>query len=250
MYLYIFICLNICICIYIYIYTYAYVYIYIYIHIYIYIYVYVYIYIHMGVYIYIYRQPFVYSLSLFLSFSLSLFLSFFLSLSLSTHIYTVWTGYRSIPNTCILDVWQCMSHVYIRVNAQSYTYEWAMSLIRMRHVTVWMNHGTRMNESCDIYEWATWHIWMSRATESCESSDNGCRHTHESHIWVSRLTHMNKSRETYERVVGHIRMWHPPKNGEIILWPSTNGSTPDILAWEGSESTITDITMCTFISLQ
>jgi len=42
---------------------------------------------------------------------------------------------------------------------------------------------------------------------------------------------------------------HPPKNGEIALWPSTNELIPYILVLAGSESSFTEITENNFISL-
>ena len=42
---------------------------------------------------------------------------------------------------------------------------------------------------------------------------------------------------------------HPPKNGEIAFWPSTNELIPYILVLAGSESSFTEITENNFISL-
>ena len=46
---------------------------------------------------------------------------------------------------------------------------------------------------------------------------------------------------------GHI--WNPPKDGEIALWPSTNGVIPYFLVLPGSELSITEITEHTYFSL-
>ena len=42
---------------------------------------------------------------------------------------------------------------------------------------------------------------------------------------------------------------HPPKNGEIALWPSTNESIPYIVVLAGSASSFTEITEYNLISL-
>jgi len=43
-------------------------------------------------------------------------------------------------------------------------------------------------------------------------------------------------------VVYISRMEPPPKNGEIALWPSTDGAIPYFLVLRGSELSITEIT--------
>jgi len=40
----------------------------------------------------------------------------------------------------------------------------------------------------------------------------------------------------------------PPKNGEIALWPSTNGSIPYFVVLPGSEFAITEITEYKYFS--
>ena len=87
------------------------------------------------------------------------------------HINTSW-------HTCV------MSHVWMspvtHMNESCQSYEWAVSRIRMSHVTqsprkeprwrlpalyTWKGHVTRMDESCYTYEWVTSHKWMSYVSQ-------------------------------------------------------------------------------------
>ena len=111
------------------------------------------------------------------------------------------------------------------LNESRPSYQWVMShmdtasCIRMSHVTYWMNHFTRINESRRIWilrvayervtshiEWVTLHISMSHVAYECsESHTNGSRH-----IWMSHVTHINRScrkrilRVAYEWVTSHM----------------------------------------------
>ena len=68
-------------------------------------------------------------------------------------------------------------------------------VLQLRVASTWMRHVTRMNESCQTYEWVMSHVWMSHVTRMNESC-----HTYE---WV--ITRMNESCQTYARVMSHVK---------------------------------------------
>jgi len=95
--------------------------------------------------------------------------------------------------------------------------------------------------SDDVSLMNVWHIheWV---THSCRSwmSDTFMNvwHIHEcvTHSWMSDTfmsdTHIHESDTTHVDIILHltwqIQKWHiPPNEGEIALWPSTNGLIPD-----------------------
>jgi len=91
---------------------------------------------------------------------------------------------------------ECMNESTLTNNESTLTNnEWVMPHIQMSHITQWMCHVTRMNESTLTNKWVT-SLWMSYAT-----------HKHEScytfqwvmpHIQVSHVTHTNESHLTYK----------------------------------------------------
>jgi len=71
------------------------------------------------------------------------------------------------------------------------------------------------------------------------------------YIYIHTHTHTYMYTHTYiyMYICVYIYINIKPKNGEIALWPSTNGLIPDIIVLTGSESIFTEITKYTFISL-
>ena len=60
---------------------------------------------------------------------------------------------------------------------------------------MWMSHVTHVNESCHTCEWVMSHLWMSHVTHVNESW-----HMFE----MCHVTHVNESLHVYRRVVAHI----------------------------------------------
>ena len=89
---------------------------------------------------------------------------------------------------------------------------WIMSLI-------WMSRVTHMNEPCHRYEWVMSHIWMRHVTlhsiryRCWIPQVNKSSRTYEwvmSHIWMRHVAHMNESCRTYEWVMSPMWLcaWH------------------------------------------
>jgi len=98
---------------------------------------------------------------------------------------------------CVSNEWLIHTHVTWLKDTWVRVFQWVMSHMRcvsMSHVT--NEWGTsRMNKSCDTYEWVMAHIWMRHVTHM----DEAC-HTYEwvmSHVWMSHVTRMNESCHTY-----------------------------------------------------
>jgi len=76
----------------------------------------------------------------------------------------------------------------------------------MSHVTLWISHVTRMNESCHTCERVTSHVRMRHVTHMKKSCRTNKRV--KSHIWLSHITNVNESRHKHEWVTSHTWMSH------------------------------------------
>ena len=120
-----------------------------------------------------------------------------ISMCVMTHFYVCHDKFVCVPwliSMC------AMTHFYV-CHDSSVCVPWLICMCAMTHLYMWhdhpngdpprskhpvqSSHGTRMNESCLIFEWVMSHIWMSHGT-----------HTNLSHIWMSHVTRKNALMDT------------------------------------------------------
>jgi len=122
-----------------------------------------------------------------------------------TYMFYKWWGHVTHINWVMSHISWVMSRVWrsdvLHMNSSRHTYDCGILTGSMdNQVTshIWMNHVTRINESCHTDGWVMSHIWMSHVTQMDESC-----HTCEwvmSHRWLSHVTQMNESCHTHEWV--------------------------------------------------
>jgi len=113
-------------------------------------------------------------------------------------------------SSCVTQVWQdkilasqttCSLWVYhgTRVNESCRSYTWVVSHTRLSHLTMCslrMSHGTQTNESWHRYQWVMSHAQMSHVP-----------HTHTDHKWIAiQLSHICKRCE-WATVHKDIHFW-------------------------------------------
>ena len=110
-----------------------------------------------------------------------------------------------------------------------------------RYIDAWIHTYICVRMCKTTYE-SMPRVFLLAATYRCTRAIHRCIHVY---------TRMKDYTGTYVACISSSRniLMYPPKDGEIALWSTTNGSIPCFLVLPGSESSFTEITEYIYFSL-